>query len=73
MAIVRGRRRPIPTPLVTAAEPEPQALIRAIAELDVRFHSAAAEGGGEREAYETARNALKEQLRTALARTKQSA
>jgi hypothetical protein len=75
-AIGRGRRRR-PTvaaaaPAAVTAEPEPQALIRAIAELDVRFHRAAAEGTGERATYEAERNALKERLRAALARAKQT-
>jgi hypothetical protein len=67
LAVARGRGRPALAP----SRPRPresEGLIRAIAELDVRFETTPAENEGGRAAYEAERRVLKERLREALAR-----
>jgi hypothetical protein len=67
IAVRRGRSRP--SVAAPPAVPESEVLIRAIAELDARFESAAVDRDGGRAAYAAERSALKERLRAVLART----
>ena len=67
LAVVRSRRKPAAVGQRTVPR-ESEKLVRAIAELDVRFHGASRTDENGRAAYEAERQVLKERLRAALAR-----
>jgi hypothetical protein len=73
VAVRRWRRASSSALAPARPDSEARALLRAIADLDVRFAGAERDAAPDRAAYEAQRRALKEQLRAALARRPGSA